>query len=105
MSQLSPMQKRYLLLAVMHEHMALVQGRGYRTKRTQYALPDGGNEIIVFGYQNPAMFLERRGLLRKLPALNAYGLTDEGRKEAAKMVLSHEAEAISKEVELVRVKR
>jgi hypothetical protein len=105
MSALSPMQKRYLLLAGMHEPAALVQGRGYRTKKTKYALPDGGDEIVVFGYQNPAEFMEQRGLLRKLQARHSYTLTDEGKKQFAALVLSGEAKEISREVELVKVKR
>lgn len=84
---LTDMQKRYLWLAGSFPDRVLVQGRGKRSPKLLYAIniPD---EIVVFGYSNPMMWLVQRGLFRKLQANNTYTLTDEGEAEFRRLLAS-----------------
>lgn len=78
------MQERYLWLAGSYPNLLLVQGRGKRSARLLYAIDD--DELIVFGYSSPGMFLVNRGLLRRGQMLGSYVLTDEGEAEFRRLV-------------------
>ncbi len=51
---LTDMQKRYLWLMGSFPDRIMVQGRGYRSEKTKYALNFEG-ELVIFGYSNPSM--------------------------------------------------
>lgn len=73
---LTERQQQYIWLAGSHPDKIVVQGRGYRTRQLGYGLD--GDELVLFGYSTPLLWLERRGLFRKLANANAYVLTDAG---------------------------
>tara|TARA_R110002167_G_scaffold12963_6_gene54897 strand:+ start:6862 stop:7200 length:339 start_codon:yes stop_codon:yes gene_type:complete len=75
--KLTDMQKRYIWLAGSRPELLLVQGRGYRTRQTQYAIDLDAGELIVFGYSNPCYFMEGR-FFRRGQAPRSYILTDDG---------------------------
>lgn len=77
---LTDMQRRYVWLAGSFPDRVFVQGRGKRSPKLLYAL-NSPEEIVVFGYSNPMLWLVNRGLFRKLQAHNTYTLTDEGEAE------------------------
>ena len=105
MSALSPMQRRYIWLAGSYPKFALVQGLGYRTQYLKYTLNEDVGQVIVFGYQNPAYFLEGRGLLRKLQSRNHYTLTDEGESAFRGLLVAGAGIRINTEIELVRERK
>ena len=76
---LTDMQKRYVWLAGSFPDRTLVQGRGKRSPKLLYAL-NVPEEIVVFGYSNPMLWLVQRGLFRGLQARNNYTLTEAGEK-------------------------
>lgn len=73
---LTKMQKRYIWLAGSYPTLAVVQGRGKRTAKLWYAVTD--DELVLFGYSNPMLWLCQRDLFRPLQARNHFTLTGAG---------------------------
>lgn len=98
---LTDMQKRYLWLAGSYPDRVFVQGRGRRSRKLLYALniPD---EIVVFGYSNPMIWLVRRGLFRALQAFNTYTLTVEGEAEFGRLLTMQSGLRLNEGLELTR---
>lgn len=84
LTKLTDMQARYLWLMGSYPSLIMIQGRGYRTERLMYAIRD--DELIIFGYSNPAFWLSSRGLIKPLQAPNSYALTDEGTRVFTELV-------------------
>lgn len=102
-ANLSDMQKRYIWLAGSFPDRVLVQGRGKRSPRLLYAL-NIPEEIVVFGYSNPMLWLVNRGLFRRLQARNMYAMTDEGEAIFRKMHASGAGERINAGIREVQAK-
>lgn len=98
------MQKRYIWLAGSFPKLTVVQGNGYRTRRTKYAFDDERDELIIFGYGTPLFFLANRGLFRKLQS-GAYTLSDEGERQFRILLAKQEGGKINEQVEKVKAKR
>lgn len=100
-ANLSDMQKKYVWLAGSYPSRVLTQGRGRRSPRLLYALnlPD---EIVVFGYSNPMIWLVNRGLFRKLQGHQMYTLTDEGEACFRRLLVSGAGMKINDGIEEVR---
>ena len=81
MSDLTPRQKQYIWLIGSHPHLIAVQGRGKRTKDLLYGIDEDDGELVIFGYSEPFLWLDNRGLTRKV-ANHPRGrvLTDEGER-------------------------
>jgi hypothetical protein len=102
--QLTKMQRRYIWLAGSFPSLVIVQGRGYRSRKTMYAINEDAGELIVFGYSNPLYFLEARGIFRKLQSPNAYTLTEKGDSLFGKMLIAGDGATLNDEVIEVRRK-
>lgn len=102
-SSLTEVQKVYLWLAGSYPERVLVQGRGYRGRPIKYGL-SGEDELVLFGYSDPAMWLSHRGLLRRLQAHNTYTLTEEGERAFAAMVLRGDGDDLKGVIQQVGVK-
>lgn len=100
---LTDMQKRYLWLMGSFPDRIMVQGRGYRTERTRYAVNLEG-ELVIFGYSNPAMWLENRGLIRKMQAPNSYTLTEDGEHEFQEMLARGDGLTLNRQIREVEAK-
>lgn len=99
---LTDMQKRYLWLAGSYPNRVLVQGRGRRSPRLLYAL-NIPEEVVVFGYSNPMMWLVQRGLFRALQAHNTYTLTEEGEAEFRRLLASGAGLRLNAQIKETRV--
>ena len=86
-TNLSDMQRRYIWLAGSFHDRVLVQGRGRRSPKLLYAI-HRPEELVVFGYSSPMLWLTRRGIFRPLQARNTYTLTEFGESIFARMVAS-----------------
>lgn len=76
--RLSDRQKQYIWLLGSFPEKIAIQGRGYRTQRLMYGL--SGDHLVIFGYSTPFLWLNNRGLVRKLDNADAYVLTEAGEK-------------------------
>ncbi|WP_226018669.1 hypothetical protein [Novosphingobium sp. FKTRR1] len=83
---LSQRQREYIWLAGSYPDKIVVQGRGYRTAMLKYGVDD--DELVLFGYSTPLLWLQRRGLFRKLANANAYVLTEAGEEVFGTLLLS-----------------
>lgn len=84
---LTPRQKQYIWLMGAHPALIAVQGRGYRTPELKYGID--GEELILFGYGEPFLWLRNRGLVRRLEnSPRAHVLTDLGEEVYGKLLLS-----------------
>jgi hypothetical protein len=86
-SSLTARQKQYIWLMGSFPEKVAVQGRGYRTSDLLYGFDE--DELVIFGYSDPFLWLENRGLIRKL-ANHPKGrvLTDEGETVFGQLLLS-----------------
>lgn len=84
---LTPRQHQYIWLIGSHPQLIAVQGRGKRTRELLYGIDDG--ELVIFGYSEPFLWLDNRGLTRKV-ANHPRGrvLTDAGEKEYQRLLLN-----------------
>lgn len=83
---LTQRQKQYIWLMGSHPEKLAVQGRGYRGAELLYGFDE--DELIIFGYSNPLMWLRNRGLVRQLANnFRAHVLTDEGERVFQKLLL------------------
>lgn len=98
---LSKRQKEYIWLAGSYPDKITVQGRGYRTARLKYGIKD--DELVIFGYSTPLLWLERRGLFRKLANANAYVLTDDGEQAFRELLLKGDGGDINQQLLEVQV--
>lgn len=87
MSGLTDVQRAYIWLAGSHPHRIVRQGRGYRGRPIKYGFL-GEEELVLFGYSTPLLWLENRRLFRKLQAPGSYSLTDEGEAAFRKLLAS-----------------
>jgi hypothetical protein len=101
-SELSEMQKRYIWLMGSYADRIMVQGRGKRSRRLLYAF-HGDDELVLFGYSNPPMWLVTRGLIRALQAPRTYTLTDLGEAAFNKLLISGAGMKINREIKEVEV--
>lgn len=87
-SGLTPRQKQYIWLIGSHPRMIAIQGRGYRSKELLYGTDDVSEELFIFGYSDPFLWLDNRGLTRR-PANHPRGrvLTEEGERVFQKLKL------------------
>lgn len=83
---LTARQKQYIWLMGSHPDKIAVQGRGYRSRELLYGFDE--DELVIFGYSTPFLWLRNRGLVRQ-PAnnLRAHVLTDEGERVFQKLLL------------------
>ena len=89
MSSLTARQKQYIWLMGSHPDKVAVQGRGYRTKDLNYGIDEADNELIIFGYSEPFLWLRNRGLVRRLANHpKGHVLTEAGEAEFGKLLLS-----------------
>lgn len=103
LSKLTDMQKRYIWLAGSYPELLLIQGRGYRTKKTLYAINRDAGELVVFGYSNPCYFMEGR-YFRKGQAPGSYILTDLGEDTFKRLLASGAGLDINRQIAEGRLK-
>lgn len=83
---LTPRQKQYIWLMGSFPFHVAIQGRGVRSQKLIYALKE--DELYIFGYSTPFLWLENRGLVRKLANHSrVYVLTENGEKEFRKLLV------------------
>lgn len=102
--KLTDMQKRYIWLAGSYSELILIQGRGYRTRQTKYAVDEDAGELIVFGYSNPCYFMEGR-FFRKGQAPNSYILTEQGEDAYRRLLASGAGGKINEQIRKVQARR
>lgn len=87
MSGLSARQRQYIWLMGSFPDKIAVQGRGYRTPELKYGTDE--DELVIFGYGEPFLWLRNRGLVRRL-ANNPAGhvLTAEGERVFNQLLLN-----------------
>lgn len=85
--QLTARQKQYIWLMGAHPDKIAIQGRGYRSPELRYGFD--GDELVIFGYSEPFLWLRNRGLVRRLENnMKAHVLTDEGEAVYGKLLLA-----------------
>lgn len=85
---LTPRQKQYIWIMGSYPERIAIQGRGYRTKVLGYGLV-GEDELYIFGYGTPFLWLDNRGLTRPLANnRKARVLTDEGERVFQRLLLA-----------------
>lgn len=84
---LTARQQQYIWLIGSHPGLIAVQGRGKRTQELLYGIDDG--ELVIFGYSDPFLWLDNRGLTRKV-ANHPRGrvLTEAGEKVYGRLLLN-----------------
>ncbi len=86
---LTARQKQYIWLMGSHPHKVAVQGRGYRSKELLYGIDESTDELVIFGYSEPFLWLRNRGLVRRLANHpKGHVLTDEGEAVFGKLLLA-----------------
>lgn len=101
--ELTDMQKAYIWLAGSYPKRVVVQGNGKRSPKLLYAL-HGEDEIVLFGYSNPAEFLVHRDLFMRLQARHTYDLTDMGRRVFERLLAAGAGLKINARVKETKVK-
>jgi len=104
MASLTKTQKRYIWLAGSFPKLVVVQGRGCRSARLKYAVDEDGQRLVIFGYSNPLMWLEGRGLFRKLQS-GAFTLTDLGEAAFRKMLIRGDGAELNEQISEARLAR
>lgn len=95
-------QRQYIWLMGSHPDKIAVQGRGYRTKLLGYGIDE--DELVIFGYSEPFLWLRNRGLVRRLENhLRAHVLTDLGEQEFRKLLASGAGGKLNEGIREVRV--
>lgn len=102
MTRLTERQQQYLWLIGSFPDKIAVQGRGYRTARLMYGFK--GDELVIFGYSNPFLWLKNRGLVRKLDNGNAYVLTEDGSAAFRDLFIRGAGMSINRKIKEVQVK-
>jgi hypothetical protein len=98
---LSDRQRQYIWLMGSFPQKIAVQGRGYRNATLMYGFDE--DELVIFGYSSPFLWLDNRGLTRPI-ANHPRGrvLTDEGEKVFQRLLLDgYGARAPVREVKVV----
>jgi hypothetical protein len=81
-------QKQYIWIMGSHPDRIATQGRGRRVSDLLYGFY-GDDEVVIFGYSEPFLWLDNRGLTRPLANnRRARVLTDEGEKVFQRLLLS-----------------
>lgn len=99
--RLSDRQKQYIWLLGSFPDKIAVQGRGYRTSKLMWGIKD--DELVIFGYSDPFLWLKNRGLVRKLDNANAYVLTEAGERAFTDMHVRGAGLAINRQIREVPV--
>lgn len=99
--RLTERQKQYIWLMGSFPDKIAVQGRGYRTSRLMYGLT--AEELVIFGYSTPLLWLTNRGLTRQLQNADAYVLTDDGTLAFQQILISGAGLTINKHIRKVTV--
>lgn len=87
MSGLTARQKQYIWLMGSHPDKIAVQGRGYRTGDLHYGFDD--DELVIFGYSEPFLWLRNRGLVRRLENhMKGHVLTELGEQVYGRLLLA-----------------
>lgn len=80
-------QKQYVWLMGSHPNKIAVQGRGSRSRELRYGVSD--EELVIFGYGEPFLFLRCRGLARPMANYpRGYALTDAGQALYNRLLLA-----------------
>lgn len=84
---LTARQKQYIWLMGSFPSKLAVQGRGQRSPELKYGFYE--DEMVIFGYSEPFLWLRNRGLVRRLENHpHAHVLTDEGEKVFQRLLLN-----------------
>jgi hypothetical protein len=102
-TSLTDMQRRYIWLAGSHPGRKIIQGRGERFAITTLYGLHGNDEIVIWGFSDPARHLVGRGLFRKLDAPNTYAMTEVGRGLYLRMMADGEGVELNRQVRQVKV--
>ncbi|MFZ5705700.1 MAG: hypothetical protein ACOY5R_10580 [Pseudomonadota bacterium] len=101
LSSLTDRQKQYIWLLGSHPRKIAVQGRGYRAERLLWGT--SGEELVLFGYSSPFLWLERRGLVRRLANADAYVLTEMGETVFRELLIAGAGLKINRQIREVSV--
>lgn len=101
--RLTDRQKQYIWLVGSFPYLIAQQGHGYRTAQLLYAIDEEEQRLVIFGYSTPFLWLERRGLVRRINNADAYDLTDEGEQVFKLLVARQEGLSLNRQIRKVRL--